>query len=117
LTVWGKAHQYVLAVHQFTSAFPKSELYGLTQQMRQAAVSIPANIAEGLKRRGKFGKVRFINIAEGSPEETRYYLLLAADLGYGQSNKLMKLAEEVSPAIGRLFRCYSIFPLLTPSGF
>jgi four helix bundle protein len=60
---------------------PKQETYGLSQQMRRSAVSIPANIAEGFRRRGKLDKVRFLNISEGSLEECRYYLILAQDLG------------------------------------
>jgi four helix bundle protein len=78
----------VLAVYAFTAAFPKQETYGLTLQMRRSAVSIPANIAEGFRRRGKADKARFMNLAEGSVEESRYYLILASDLGYGDSNIL-----------------------------
>ena len=63
LMVWRKAHEFVLAVYRFTSTFPKSEIYGLAQQMRRAAVSIPANIAEGFTRGGKTDKARFMNIA------------------------------------------------------
>jgi len=66
LMVWRKAQEFVLAVYRFTSAFPKSEIYGLVQQMRRAAVSIPANIAEGFTRRGKTDKAGFMNIAESS---------------------------------------------------
>jgi hypothetical protein len=65
-----------------TSAFPKSETYGLAAQARRAAVSVPANIAEGFKKRGRLDKARFMNIAQGSLEESRYYLILARDLGY-----------------------------------
>ena len=96
LMVWRKAHEFVLAVYRFTSAFPKSEIYGLAQQMRRAAVSIPANIAEGFTRRGKTDKARFRNIAESSFEESRYYLILAQDLGYGQTDPQMNSLEEVS---------------------
>ena len=64
--------------------------------MKRAAISIPANIAEGFRRRGKDDKARFINIAEGSLEECRYYLILAADLDYGKNDSLMNLLEEVS---------------------
>ena len=64
--------------------------------MRRAAVSIPANIAEGFRRRGKVDKARFMNLAEGSLEECRYYLILAQDLGYGDPAKLAGSLEEVS---------------------
>ena len=64
LIVWQKAHQFVLGIYQFTENFPGKEVYGLTSQLRRAAVSIPANIAEGFKKRGKPDKVRFLNIAK-----------------------------------------------------
>jgi four helix bundle protein len=96
LLVWRKAHEFVLAVYAFTAAFPKTETYGLSLQMRRAAVSVPANIAEGFRRRGKPEKARFMNIAEGSLEESRYFLILAQDLGYGDTAKLTGLLEEVS---------------------
>jgi four helix bundle protein len=103
LIVWQKAHQFVLAVYPFTAAFPKQETYGLSIQMRRAAVSIPANIAEGFRRRGKADKARFMNIAEGSIEECRYYLILAKDLGYGDTENLTATLEEVS----RLLNAYA----------
>lgn len=96
LLVWRKAHAFVLEVYTFTSLFPKHETYGLSLQMRRAAVSIPANIAEGFRRRGKADKARFLNIAEGSVEECRYFLILASDLGYGDPQPLSAALEEVS---------------------
>lgn len=102
LLVWRKAHEFVLEAYRFTSGFPRAETYGLALQMRRAAVSIPANIAEGFRRRGKTDKARFMNIAEGSLEESRYYLILAQDLGYGRTEALMALSEEVS----RLLNAY-----------
>ena len=66
LIVWRKAHEAVLAIYQLTSAFPQKEVFALSQQMRHAAVSIPANIAEGFTRRGKIDKARFVNIAESA---------------------------------------------------
>ncbi len=103
LLVWRKAHEFVLAIYKLTETFPKRETYGLSLQMRRAAVSIPANIAEGFRKRGKQDKVRFMNIAEGSVEESRYYLILAKDLGYGETHGLMNTLEEVS----RLLHAYS----------
>lgn len=103
LLVWRKAHEFVLAVYRYTSGFPRQETYGLALQMRRAAVSIPANIAEGFTRRGKTEKARFMNIAEGSLEESRYYLILAQDLGYGETSALMTVLEEVS----RLLNAYA----------
>ena len=103
LLVWRKAHEFVLAVYRLTSSFPKTETYGLAQQMRRAAVSIPANIAEGFKRRGKTDKARFMNIAEGSLEESRYYLILTQDLGYAQTGVQMDVLVEAS----RLLNAYA----------
>ena len=96
LIVWQKAHQFVLAIYRFTDAFPRSEIYGLTSQLRRAAVSIPANIAEGFKKRGRLDKVRFLNIAQGSLEECRYYLILAKDLNYGDIAHPQQQLEETS---------------------
>ncbi len=96
LVVWRKAHAFVLAVYSFTAAFPQQETYGLALQLRRSAVSIPANVAEGFRRRGKADKARFMNLAEGSIEESRYYLILAKDLGYGDTDQLMISLEEVS---------------------
>ena len=100
LLVWQKAHQFVLGVYALTAVFPKQETYGLSLQMRRASVSIPANIAEGLRRRGKADKARFMNMAEGSVEECRYFLILARDLGYGDTQKLSAALEEVSRLLG-----------------
>lgn len=96
LIVWQKAHQFVLLVYKFSQQFPKSEVFGLTSQFRRAAVSIAANIAEGFKKRGKADKLRFFNIAQGSIEESRYYLILAKDLEYGSVSDLNRSVEEVS---------------------
>jgi four helix bundle protein len=103
LIVWQKAHEFVLETYGFTMSFPKQEVYGLSLQMRRAAVSIPANIAEGFKKRGKADKARFMNIAQGSTEECRYYLILSKDLGYGNTIGLMNSLEEVS----RLLEAYA----------
>jgi four helix bundle protein len=82
--------------YRYTASFPKSETYGLAHQFRKAAVSIPANIAEGFRKSGKPDKVRFLNMAQGSLEECRYYLILSRDLNYGENQDLMNQLEEVS---------------------
>ncbi len=103
LIVWQKAHQFVLGIYRLTENFPRNETYGLTSQLRRAAVSIPANIAEGFKKRGRADKVRFMNIAQGSLKECRYYLILAKDLNYGDTTKLQPQLEETS----KLLEAYS----------
>ena len=87
LIVWQKEHQFVLSVYRCSEIFPKAEISGLTSQFRRAAVSVPANIAEGFKKRTKLEKTRFMNIAQGSLEECRYYLILIRDLQYGDSSE------------------------------
>ena len=96
LVAWQKAHQFVLAIYNYSDYFPQKEVYGLTSQFRRAAISIPANIAEGFKKKCRTDKARFMNIAQGSLEECRYYLILAKDLGYGDNPELMPLLEEIS---------------------
>jgi four helix bundle protein len=96
LIVWQKAHQLVLSIYRLSDNFPKTEIYGLTSQLRRAAISIPANIAEGFKRKTKVEKARFMNIAQGSLEECRYYLILIKDLKYGDNSGLLTQLEEVS---------------------
>ena len=96
LVVWQKAHQFVLKVYRLTRTFPRSEIYGLSSQFRRAAVSIDANIVERFKKRGKADKLRYFNIAQGSIEESRYYLILAKDLECGDVSELSQLLEEIS---------------------
>jgi four helix bundle protein len=71
-------------------------MFGLVSQLRRAAVSVPANFAEGFKKMGVSDKLRFYNIAQGSLEECRYYLILAKDLGYGETHELRADLEIVS---------------------
>ena len=85
-----------MAVYKTTVDFPKSETYGLTSQFRRAAVSIPANITEGFKRTHRADKARFMNIAQSSLEECRYYLILTEEIGYCKSSSLLSKLEEVS---------------------
>jgi len=109
LIVWQKAHRFVVDVYKMTETFPKHELFGLTSQLRRAAVSIPANIAEGFAKRGMSDKARFMNIAQGSLEECRYYLILSHDLNYSNTHTLMPNLEEVS----KLLTAYTS-SILTP---
>jgi len=102
LDVWRKAHQFVLDVYRMTQQFPKSELYGLTSQFRRAAVSIPANLAEGYGRKGKKDKLRFYNIAEGSIQECGYYITLSRDLNYHSDGQI----EDRLISIGKMLKGY-----------
>jgi four helix bundle protein len=111
LVVWQKAHQFVLATYRLSQTFPRSEIYGLSSQFRRAAVSVAANIAEGFKKRSTADKLRFYNIAQGSIEESRYYLILAKDLEYGDVSELSQVLEEVS----KLLEAYS--QVVRNSGF
>ena len=111
LSVWQKSHQLVLRVYKMTGGFPQSETFGLAVQMRRAAVSVPANIAEGFKRRGRADKARILNIAQASLEELRYYFILAKDLGYVAADGENAATDEVARMLG----AYTA-TLLTPRG-
>ena len=114
LLVWRRAHEFVLAVYTFTTSFPKHETYGLAQQMRVRLV-IPGNIAEGFRRRGRADKARFMNLAEGSLEECRYYMILANDLKYGDTSRLMEISRGSQPLARCLRSRYSRFSVILTS--
>jgi len=82
LEVWQRAHRVVLDVYRLTNPFPRSEQFGVVSQLRRAAFSIPANIAEGFGRRSTKELLQFVAVANGSLEELRYFLLLSRDLRY-----------------------------------
>ena len=96
LVVWQKAHKLVIEIYKLTKTYPKNEMFGLTSQLRRAAISVPANIAEGFKRATIPDKLRHLNIAQGSLEEVRYYLILSHDLEYGDTLDLRDDSGEVS---------------------
>ena len=103
LIVWQKAHQFVLSIYKLTEIFPKHEMYGLTSQLRRAAVSIAANIAEGYKKKDYKNKINFLNIAESSLQECRYYIILANDLNYINNAILNNDLNEIA----RLLSAYA----------
>ena len=84
-----------------TKTFPESEKFGLRSQLRRAAVSIPANIAEGYGKRSSADKARFYNIAQGSLNECLYYLRLAKDLGYSETDSLKNQLNEIAKMLNR----------------
>ena len=97
------AHELTLDVYNRTRVFPNEEKYGLTSQMRRSAVSVPANIAEGFKKRGSKDKARFYNIAQGSLEELRYYFILCRDLGYLKiNNEQLEIFETIGKMLNNL---------------
>lgn len=102
LKVWQKSHQFVLDVYKMSENFPKKEVYGLTSQLRRAAVSIAANIAEGFRKRTDKDKARYYNISQGSLEECHYYLILCDDLQYSETEELISNLMEVS----KMLRAY-----------
>jgi four helix bundle protein len=93
--VWQEVHKLVLMVYKVTQSFPTDERFGLISQMRRSALSVPANIAEGFKRRGIQDKIHRYNIAEASLEELKYYFIVAEDLGYASTTGLVVQSEIV----------------------
>ena len=93
IIAWKKAHEFVVQVYRTTSSFPDFEKFGLCSQFQRAAVSVPANIAEGYKKVSKADKLRFFNISQGSLEECRYYCILSKDLGYIDDTKYQALLQ------------------------
>ena len=91
LRVWRRSHAFVLGVYRLTARFPAAERFGIQSQLRRAATSVPANIAEGSKREARLEYAHFLNIAEGSLAEAEYLLVLSRDLGYAEQS----LADEL----------------------
>ena len=101
LLVWKEAHQFVIQIYPISGSFPSSEKYGLTDQLRRAAVSIPANIAEGMGRSSKKELIQYLYIARGSLQECQYYLILALDLKYISSESYNHLKTQLD-TLGRM---------------
>jgi four helix bundle protein len=95
IKVWQRSHQLTLELYRLTKDFPKDEQFGLTNQLRRAASSIPANIAEGCGRDGDAELKRFLNIALGSACEVDYFIQLAGDLEYLTPVSAKQLAVEI----------------------
>lgn len=107
IIAWQKAHELTLLVYDFTSRFPRHELFGLVSQMRRCAVSVPSNIAEGYKRKGKQDSIHFYVIAESSLEELRYQLYLSRDLKYITEEEYI-LAENLSETVAKVLYAWKI---------
>jgi four helix bundle protein len=104
LEVWKNSHAFVLGVYRLTATFPADERFGMVSQFRRAAVSIPANIAEGFRKYTAADKARFFNCAEGSLEECRYYCISAEDLGYGNTINLQEALDGISGQLAAYIR-------------
>jgi four helix bundle protein len=94
LSVWKRAHQLAVTVYRTTAAFPVSERYGLTTQIRRASVSVISNIVEGSARHGDRENVRFLRMAHGSVCEMQCQLLLSHDLEFLPTNRWKALDED-----------------------
>jgi four helix bundle protein len=107
LDAWKTAHELVPVVYRLTRKFPKDEMFGVTSQVRRSATSIPANIAEGFGRQGPKDFLGFIRIANGSLQETKYFLFLAKDLGYlipEEYSSSTELSDRAGALLGGLQR-------------
>lgn len=107
LEVWNKSHQLTLRIYEITKKFPSDERFGLVSQMRRAAFSVPANIAEGFARKSGKEKKQFLRIGQGSANELHYFLILSNDLGYlknieGESKQLESIMMMLSAMIRKL---------------
>lgn len=94
LEAWKKAHYLILEIYKITKEFPKEEKFGVTNQLRRAASSITANIAEGFARFHYKDKIRFYHQARGSNAEVQNFLLLSKDLQYIDSRKCRQLVQD-----------------------
>jgi len=95
LKVWQRSHALVREIYRHSATFPNEERFGVTSQLRRAAVSVPCNIAEGSKRRQPKDYARFLNIAEASLAETEYLLILSRDLSYIDAQATGCLRREI----------------------
>ncbi|MBN1493711.1 MAG: four helix bundle protein [Candidatus Omnitrophica bacterium] len=100
LIVWQKAYAFALSIYKVTQQYPKHEQYGLTSQIRRAALSISGNIAEGYTRLHRKEYIQFLMIAKGSLAEVETFLLFSKDLGYITDAEYLKI-DEVRKEVGR----------------
>lgn len=100
LPVWQRAHQFVLAVYNYSDYFPTKEAHGLTPRFRLAAANIPVALIQSLREEDEAARAKLMAAARGSLEECRYYLILARDLGYGDHPELLPQLDELSGLLG-----------------
>jgi len=106
LEVWQLADAFALEVYRATQGFPREEVYGITSQLRRAALSVPTNIVEGYSRRGDKELARFINIALGSLAETKYLLSFSHNLGYLNDANIEGLSDAAQDLGRKLWKFY-----------
>lgn len=114
LEVWSAAHANALAVYEMTANFPADQRFSLVQQMQRAAVSVPANIAEGCGRGGEVELKRFLQIAAGSNAELEYFVHLSHDLGYVTRDQALDLYRKIQ-SVGKMLHAYAKPLNATPS--
>ena len=102
LTVWQKSYELALLVYRMSDAFPSEERFGLTQQIRKSAISVPSNIAEGFGRHTLTDYLRFLAIARGSLYELETQMLLSEDLGFCGKNQALDLIGDVNRLLNAL---------------
>jgi four helix bundle protein len=111
LNVWQKAIDLVAESYRFSAAFPKAETYGLISQVRRAAVSIPANIAEGYGRGSRKEYLQFLLVAQGSLKELETHFIIAERLGYAtkaQTARMLTQTDEIGRMLGGLIRKFKV---------
>lgn len=102
IIAWQRAHELALAVYRCTQEFPREERFAMQSQIRRAALSVPANIAEGSSRKSDKDFCRFLEIAMGSLKELQYFALLAADLHYFSADRKSELETSIGQVFGPL---------------
>ena len=116
LLIWQKSHEIVLDIYKLLKIFPKSETYSLINQIKRAAYSVPANIAEGHSKNSKKEFTRYLYISRGSLEELRYFLLLSKDLNYISKDiydNFEKKLTEISYLLNQLIKSLTSTPSTT----
>lgn len=107
LKVWEKSHQLTLSIYKTSANFPKEEVYSLTNQLRRASASIPANIAEGCGKNSQADLAKFLNISLGSANETEYFLILSRDLDYLTEEQFTVLSNSINEVKAMLINLIS----------
>ncbi|AZI25313.1 four helix bundle protein [Pedobacter sp. G11] len=107
LKVWEKSHQLTLSIYKTSAKFPKEEVYSLTNQLRRASASIPANIAEGCGKNSQADLAKFLSISLGSANETEYFLILSRDLDYLTEEQFTVLSNSINEVKAMLINLIS----------